>query len=73
MFKGQQLGIATAGFCVTHFVTKERVYETIDRILYKHRPEERKDLKKKLLEFNRQTYKNASAYDYAMVDRGAQL
>ena len=67
LFKGPQLSVPTAGFCVTHFVAKDRVYETIDRVLYKYKPEERKDLKKKFAEFNKMTYKDSNAYDYAMV------
>jgi len=69
MFKGPQLAISTSGFCVTHFVTKERVYDTIDRVLYKYRVEEKKELKKKLVDFNKQTYKDKNAFDYAMVLR----
>eukprot|EP01022_Parablepharisma_sp_SALTPOND_P021175 TRINITY_DN4091_c0_g1_i1.p1 TRINITY_DN4091_c0_g1~~TRINITY_DN4091_c0_g1_i1.p1 ORF type:complete len:737 (+),score=121.52 TRINITY_DN4091_c0_g1_i1:1031-3241(+) len=69
MFKGPQLAVATAGFCVTHFVTKDRVNDTIDRVLYKSKPDERKDLKKKLVEFNKATYKDSNAFDYAMVLR----
>ena len=69
MFKGPQLAVATAGFCVTHFITKERVDDTIDRVLYKARPAEIKELKNKLLEFNKTTYKNTNAFDYAMVLR----
>eukprot|EP01022_Parablepharisma_sp_SALTPOND_P019945 TRINITY_DN3506_c0_g1_i1.p2 TRINITY_DN3506_c0_g1~~TRINITY_DN3506_c0_g1_i1.p2 ORF type:complete len:668 (+),score=102.56 TRINITY_DN3506_c0_g1_i1:5933-7936(+) len=69
MFKGPQLVIPTAGFCVTHFVAKDRVNDTIDRVLYKYRTEERKDLKRKLIEFNKQTYKDPNAFDYAMVLR----
>ncbi len=67
MFKGPQMSVATAGFCVTHFVTKERVYDTIDRVLHKNKPEERKDLKRRLAEFNKATYRDANAFDYAMV------
>ncbi len=69
MFKGPQLAIPAAGFCVTHFVTKERVYDTIDRVLYKHRSEERKELKRKLVDFNKQTYRDPNVFDYAMVLR----
>lgn len=69
MFKGPQLSVATAGFCVTHFVTKDRVFDTIDRVLYKAKPDERKDLKKKLVEFNKSMYKDSNAFDYAMVLR----
>lgn len=69
LFKGPQLSIPTAGFCVTHFVTKEKVFDTIDKVMYKYQPEERKDFKRKLTEFSKQTYKDANAFDSAMVLR----
>ncbi len=69
LFRGPQLAVPTAGFCVTHFVTKEKVFDTIDKIMYGYTADERKELKRKLVEFSKQTYKDANAFDYAMVLR----
>jgi len=69
LFRGNQMAIPTAGFCVTHFVTKEKVFDTIDRIMYAYSADDRKELKKKLVDFTKMTYKDANAFDYAMVLR----
>ena len=69
LFIGPQLDVPTAGFCVTHFVAKDRVNLRIDRIMYAYSEEERKDLKIKLDQYNRVTYKDVNAYDYGMVLR----
>jgi len=69
LFKGSQLAIPTAGFCVTHFVTKERVYDTIDRLMHTYSTDAKKELKDKFLTFASKNYKDPNAFDYAMVLR----
>lgn len=69
LFKGLHLSMPTANLCVRQFVTKDRVLDTIDRALIKYKPEEREEFKNNLIEFNKETYKDANAFDYAMVLR----
>ena len=69
LFRGSQLAVPTAGFCVTHFVSKEKVHDLIDRIMYSYSADEKKTFKDKLAKFCKLTYKDANAYDYGMVLR----
>jgi len=69
LFKGPQLTIPTAGYCVTHFVSKERVNNTIDKVMYAYSPEQREKFKEKLARFSEQTYNDSNAFDYGMVLR----
>lgn len=69
LFKGSQLAIPTAGFCVTHFVTKEKVFDTIDKLMQTYSADVRKELKDKFLTFASRNYRDANAFDYAMVLR----
>ncbi len=73
LFRGPQLAVPTAGFCVTHFVTKEKVFDTVEKVMYRYTPDERKTFKKKLLEFSRQAYHDTNAFDYAMVTTSSSL
>jgi hypothetical protein len=69
LFKGAQLTIPTAGYCVTHFVSKEKVNSTIDKVMYAYSPEQRKSFKEKLANFSKQMYNDSNAFDYGMVLR----
>ena len=69
LFKGSQMSVPTAGFCVTHFVSKDRVFDAIERIMYAYSEDDKKELMGKLTEFAKHSYKDPNAFDYAMVLR----
>ncbi len=69
LFSGPQLDLPAATCCVTHFIPKDRTYDLIERIMHKYPHDERKRLRKKLVEFSRATYKDTNAYDASMVLR----
>ena len=69
LFKGPQLSIPTAGFCITHFISKDKVFDAIDRIMHAYSEEERKEFKRKLREFGKTSYKDSDAFDSAMILR----
>jgi hypothetical protein len=69
LFKGPQLSIPTAGFCVTHFLAKDKVFDAIDRIMHAYPEEERREFKGKLTVFAKTSYKDSNAFDCGMVLR----
>eukprot|EP00826_Nyctotherus_ovalis_P016084 TRINITY_DN14634_c0_g1_i12.p3 TRINITY_DN14634_c0_g1~~TRINITY_DN14634_c0_g1_i12.p3 ORF type:complete len:221 (+),score=61.66 TRINITY_DN14634_c0_g1_i12:73-735(+) len=66
-FKGPQLEVPTAGFCVTHFMGKDKVFDAIDRIMHACSEDERRKLKSKLTAFAKKSYKDPDAFDCGMV------
>ena len=69
LFKGQQLSIPTAGFCVTHFMGKDKIFDAIDRIMHAYSEDHRKELKDKLSVFAKNSYKDPNVFDCGMVLR----
>eukprot|EP01022_Parablepharisma_sp_SALTPOND_P032753 TRINITY_DN862_c0_g1_i1.p1 TRINITY_DN862_c0_g1~~TRINITY_DN862_c0_g1_i1.p1 ORF type:complete len:1032 (-),score=96.55 TRINITY_DN862_c0_g1_i1:76-3171(-) len=69
LFHGLQLNYPPAVSCVVHFVSKDKVFRMIDRVL-SHFPADRKEtLKAKLVEYTKATCKDENAFDSAMVLR----
>jgi hypothetical protein len=67
LFKGSQLSIPTASFCITHFMGKDRVFDAIDRIMHAYPEDERRELKRKLTEYAKNSYKDPEVFDCGMV------
>jgi len=67
LFKGSQLAIPTASFCITHFMGKNIVFDAIDRIMHAYPEEERKELKRKLTTYAKNSYKDPEVFDSGMV------
>eukprot|EP00826_Nyctotherus_ovalis_P047160 TRINITY_DN5388_c0_g1_i9.p1 TRINITY_DN5388_c0_g1~~TRINITY_DN5388_c0_g1_i9.p1 ORF type:complete len:561 (-),score=171.26 TRINITY_DN5388_c0_g1_i9:50-1732(-) len=67
LFRGTQLAIPGAKSCVVSYVTKERVFETVDKVMNGFSVDEKEQIKKNLEEFSKETYKNPNAFDSGMV------
>ena len=69
LLQGPHLQLSSSGFCVTYFISKDRVFDTIDKIMSQYSADEVKLLKSKITEYAKQYYKNTDAFDYSMVLR----
>eukprot|EP00826_Nyctotherus_ovalis_P042524 TRINITY_DN4382_c0_g1_i1.p1 TRINITY_DN4382_c0_g1~~TRINITY_DN4382_c0_g1_i1.p1 ORF type:complete len:758 (-),score=208.85 TRINITY_DN4382_c0_g1_i1:466-2739(-) len=69
LFRGPQLAVPTASFCVIPFVSKQAVSDAVDHVMHAYSSDKREALKAKLAYHNVKTYGNSEALDSNMVLR----